>query len=577
MDLTDMDLSTAPADVLVLIMSSMSIRESFTCALVCQDWAKAAAAATHAIVTLTGASPDTGPMRVPRISGLQQWLERHGGELEVLQLQECRFKGTFSALPCPQLRQLQLSQQPELPGKPLRVQGRVWSDLAAATKLTSVALDNMHTASQGEVVSALTALSDLKQLSWQSCLCRCQTNEAGAKRLRKLSDSDLVQQLTQLTSLELHDVTNEVLLHLGCLTKLQHLSLSAPPEWVQDKCPGLQHLIALTRLELGGEFRYDVPDSVSCLAALQQLDVGVATTAALNRLQVLSSLTQLEVKDILFPDSAPLQLPALQHLELSAGDSPPMAHYDSDAEPDDDAEPGRPLHMSRLTPCTQLRVLRLRGLRLLGPVSLVGSCAVLQRLELKDSYPPCQRSSAQLSDEGSAQPSDEGWWCPFFPASAQLPQLTSLRMAYDTDNVLDAADVESVVACCTGLQALEIGQTTGAHVLGRLPNLTSLHVKFDEGDDPDGRQCSTLAQLTGLRELGIQCAQGVGSCGLRHLAALEQLTSLGFNNLNDWGRAHTALQSQLSDKLRGFEHALCNKVRLTLQGTFHGANKACMA
>jgi len=53
--------------------------------------------------------------------------------------------------------------------------------------------------------------------------------------------------------------------------------------------------------------------------------------------------------------------------------------------------------------------------------------------------------------------------------------------------------------------------------------LTSLYL-LEVGD----KQCSALAQLTGLRELGLDQAEGLSVDGLRQLAGLELLTSLEF-------------------------------------------------
>jgi len=91
------------------------------------------------------------------------------------------------------------------------------------------------------VVSALTALPNLEQLSWDCVYC--------SKELW-LSDSSLLHCMTRLTLLDLQFITAAVLQHLGSLTKLQHLSISAAPGWGAAGCPGLQELKALTSLKL---------------------------------------------------------------------------------------------------------------------------------------------------------------------------------------------------------------------------------------------------------------------------------------------------------------------------------------
>jgi len=140
-----------PSNVIKTMLQSMSLGERFTCALVCKAWAQEAAAATTRSIIARHEMQD--------LSCLQTWLKVHGDHLEVLQLHGCRGPAVLTALPCPQLQDLLLSGI-------LSLDGRVWSDIAAATKLTSVSLYNVSTPShQADVVSALTALPDLEQLT----------------------------------------------------------------------------------------------------------------------------------------------------------------------------------------------------------------------------------------------------------------------------------------------------------------------------------------------------------------------------------------------------------------------------
>jgi len=135
----------------------------------------------------------------------------------------------------------------------------------------------------------------------------------------------LLHELTKLTALRLDFVGAAAALeHLGLLTRLQDLSLAASlaatGDWVAAGCPGLQELKALTRLELLAVF-FEIPPSVSQLTALQQLNVPRATPTALNKLSALTGLTQLRVGRLvdLSLESPPLQLSALQHLEVVDG------------------------------------------------------------------------------------------------------------------------------------------------------------------------------------------------------------------------------------------------------------------
>jgi len=90
---------------------------------------------------------------------------------------------------------------------------------------------------------------------------------------------------------------------------------------------------------------------------------------------------------------------------------------------------------------------------------------------------------------------------------------------------LEPADIECLVACCSSLQVLDLNYLpdNSASALTRLPGLTSLTFgrvrTFDE-------QCSSLAQLTALRELRVGHAYWVTAAGLLQLAALDQLTCL---------------------------------------------------
>jgi len=354
-----MDATTPPADLPLLplnvnnmMLQIMSVKDRFTCALVCKAWAEAATAVTHSII-LRHTVQDLGC--------LQRWLEKFGSHLKVLQLHTC-CRAALTALPCPQLQDLLLfgslgaaSGQPEL-----SISRVVWRDIASATKLTSVSLSKVQTMSeQSDVVSALTALPDLQQLTWNRVMCRGKA---------VLSDSSLLQCLTKLTALDLEGVAIEALLHLGLLTKLQRLSISYPPQdWLAAGCPELQELTALTSLSLQTwQGMDDIPASVAQLTALQQLDVPRATTTALHSLTVLTGLTHLRVGELTapIPLSSPLPLPGLQYLKL-------VRCVD-------------PMPMSYLSSCTQLRVLELWRCNLEGPGGPVAS-TMLQSMAFNSS------------------------------------------------------------------------------------------------------------------------------------------------------------------------------------------------
>jgi len=115
-----LDLSDAPGDIIAVLLGHMGIKQLFRCALVCSEWAKAAAGATHSIVK-------HGMRQKLDLARLQQWLGTNGSQVETLQLQGCSF--ILARLPCAQLQDFLVHGHRF--GKPRL--DRVWGDLAAAT------------------------------------------------------------------------------------------------------------------------------------------------------------------------------------------------------------------------------------------------------------------------------------------------------------------------------------------------------------------------------------------------------------------------------------------------------------
>jgi len=90
------DLSDAPQDVITVLLGAMGLKQRLTCALVCSDWAKAAAATTHTSIVKHG---------LRDLTGLQQWLVKKGSQIKTMQLHvNCR--SGMARLPCPQLQDL---------------------------------------------------------------------------------------------------------------------------------------------------------------------------------------------------------------------------------------------------------------------------------------------------------------------------------------------------------------------------------------------------------------------------------------------------------------------------------------
>jgi len=94
-----LDLSRAPNDVVVALLSNMDLQQRLTCALVCSEWARAAAAATHSIVWKVST--------VRASTQLQQWLGNYGSQIKTLQLRGWCDR-TMAKLPCTQLQDLLL-------------------------------------------------------------------------------------------------------------------------------------------------------------------------------------------------------------------------------------------------------------------------------------------------------------------------------------------------------------------------------------------------------------------------------------------------------------------------------------
>lgn len=492
----EMDFSHAPVDVTNAIFRSLANKDRCTCALVCTSWADAATAATCSIVK----------QKTRDLTSLQLWMERHGDQLEDLQLHGC-YGSSLSALPCAHLPNLALHGSGYYGS--ISTDSRVWIDIAAATRLTSLSLAYVQTpAQQADVVSAVTALPDLQQLVW--CYVTC----SGEK---KLSSSLLLQQLTNLTSLELDGATAAAFQHVSSLSKLQQLKVAGAPDWAKAGCPGLEGLQALTSLQL----RYavsDIPANVSQLTALQQLDVSVAKYSSLLQLHVLAGLTQLSVTRVagMNTTSAPLPLTALQHLQLSAC-------------------AGTCMPMPLLLNCEELQDLSLSRFTIQGSGPLL-ACSNLQRLVLDQ----C-RVHADAAPMG--QPYLSSWQRAVFPATLQLPYMTTLQLQ-DAQPALRTADIGAMAACCSSLQVLNIPIQDGAALkdLTQLQHLSTL--TLDRGRD---EQCGSLAQLTGLRELNLATTRFVTVGGWRQLAALTQLTRLTFYWLYGSSTLGKMLR-QLSDK-----------------------------
>jgi len=486
--------SDLPTGIAVNILSKMDIRQRFSCALVCIEWGKAAAAATNpSSVVYLNDSHD-------RIR-LQGWLQKHGNRLQVLLLQADSADYLPTALPCPKLRDLQLHCNVSYSWQPA-VDDRVWEAISAARQLKTVSLSKLRAARSSEnVMALLAALPNLQHLGWCSVQC------CGERYLPAVPS---LQRLTKLTGLDLKDVAAGALEQLSAFTRLRHLSLDGVPHlWGEDGFPGIQQLTSLSRLHLGDDVSSDDVISlvVNRMTAVEQLGLHKASYMHIWELRALTRLTNLYVGNVhLPPPPSPLQLPALLRLELGAS-------FTTD-------ETFMP--MSHLADCPRLQELSL-------------TCLVL-------TPPGC------------------------------LPTLTMLQhFHYHQRALLDQADVECLVTCCSSLHMLQLDarKDVALSTLARLPFLTQLHL----GNFHDC-QCSSLAKVKSLRQLRLRCASPFPPWRLLQLAALQQLTSLGFVQ-DGFGLVGAELEGRMSDRLPGCYRAIVNKVRGRSRGVFECLQARC--
>jgi len=136
----------------------------------------------------------------------------------------------------------------------------------------------------------------------------------------------------------------------------------------------------------------------------------------------------------LTPSATPLQLPAVQQLDLQG----PTYQF-----------VGPVMHASYLASCTQLRRLSLQYFCFSGPGSLVVS-STLQELKLRDCRPLKFGHASRCAREWNPVN-----WELVYPGPGRLPHLTSLVLLECAH--YQQADFEQLTACCSGLQMLQLG------------------------------------------------------------------------------------------------------------------------
>jgi hypothetical protein len=311
---------------------------------------------------------------------------------------------------------------------------------------------------------------------------------------------------------------------------LQHLSINgllADGSWVQVPTGVLQRLQQLTYLELARcSFKSAVEGEpalqpLQALTLLQDLrlaaddgyyDKRPADDARLDAsmLSGTHGLTRLEVSgkwhegtNLWFEPRVLAGKTQLQHLQLSC---------------DVDSITGGAQLMSQLQPLQQLTHLGLPNTTWweedmpAAALSALTASSKLQHLDIGRLHLP------------------PGAWQHVFPASRQLPHLSSLNIAGITQPEIpsrySAPEGSRLVGCCPGLQALHIQQLrNNADMLFALRGLSGLHTLGMDSDCSFG--LLGLLDLTDLRGLSVYVGEN-GKQGLLYLTELKQLTALTY-------------------------------------------------
>ena len=572
-----MDWDSLPTPALYSLMSYVPVRDRFaSCALVCSNWAEAAVAVTDSIVL-----PQPSERRVrsirdkdPDVASLHLWLATHGSNLQQL---HCKGRQTWviahpahhwRQLPCPNLQGLLLQNCTLGSG------GHVCSNIAAATGLTSLVLDEITAPNESELqqlLASVTALPALQHLNvgtlkkHQAPDRYADTFDLPATFLQEL------QQLPQLTHLQLGWSTPAACLRqLGGLTRLQHVDLRLAMAVQLDCLSGLQELQGLTYLGLSGVqgSLAVLSPGFSTLTGLQELLLPACRISA-SDIAGMTGLQRLELASASCVAAAAEQLLAvvaqLQHLtELVLDDFRGLEACPAQA-------------YTALTASSKLQRLCLAGLLL----------ASNGEPETAFAWQSFFEASGVLAQSG--EPRDDPLvWQHIFPASSVRPQLTALILSR-MHPCLAAADLQRLVRCCPALQILQLNRVVASGVqlamLQQLPSLRELRL--------DGTLFDTaahdVAQLVELQHLAVQEGATSARTGeysrpaavqvtaVKQLTALQQLTVLDLTGCSSFvGSYHETLRQQLyeftllappgageDDKYFcqiGRFHGFCNKV-----------------
>ena len=356
-------------------------------------------------------------------------------------------------------------------------------------QLTRIALQ-LHPAAEFQgVLGAVIASGALKRLRLNFC-----TLLDGSDAVLSAALSQLPAGLEHLSVSGLSDPRGHLRFPAGVLQRLQQLiSLELadmPVPGFNSTSPAQQPLQALTRL-----------------VDLQLDRIGQGGVTA-TLLACTHHLTRLKVSGSRFEPGALGGKTRLQHLELPSCRVP----FGDVAQ-----------LLSHLQPLQQLTHLCL--------VHSLRFVAGEDRLPAA-SYAPLTASSKLQHLDLYWCDLPEGVWQHMFPTGRQLPFLRVLFVSSPCPVATELPDRAApegsrLVSCCPGLQSLNMqGLQVRAMHLAPLQGLTGLHtlrVTIQSGMAAEG--VGAVCQLTGLRELAMQCYDGTRQ-ELLQLTQLKQLTQL---------------------------------------------------
>lgn len=282
-----------PPDVVVLVLEHVDVRYRLqTCALVSQNWASAAAAATTSISTSCW---DVGV--------LMRYLEQQGSHVESLTIRSLHLQ-PLGRLPCSRLRSLDLHrfklQLSQRSSSPAAAGQDLPGILHAATGLTRLCLPCGNYFEGRHELSALTALKKLQHLELQHTAGQVPEGSAHSWTLPSaILPGTVLAALTTLTFLHMPVADGDSFQHISSCAALQRLQL---PRWDRfgakpADLAGLKNLAQLSWLSIS-----ETPFELSThrtpeLAGLQHLQ-HLALSALQLQPDMLAAFTTLNHLDL---------------------------------------------------------------------------------------------------------------------------------------------------------------------------------------------------------------------------------------------------------------------------------------